>query len=65
MRISIDNGNTFCEPEEALRQVGMETLVEYMDDEIREAVHRELAPCSEVEFLMRYLELADENLVVG
>lgn len=39
MRISIDNGNTFCEPEEALRQVGMETLVEYMDDEIREAVH--------------------------
>ena len=32
----------------------------YMDDEIREAVHAELAPCSEHEFLKRYLELDPE-----
>lgn len=32
-------------------------IVTYMDDEIREQVHSELAPCTEEEFLNRYLEL--------
>ena len=32
-------------------------LVALMDDDIREQVHRELAPCSNEEFLSRYLEL--------
>ena len=34
-----------------------EAAVELMDDEIREEVHAELAPCTETEFLKRYLEL--------
>lgn len=29
----------------------------YMDDEIREQVHSELAPCEPAEFLARYCEL--------
>ena len=32
-------------------------LVELMNDEIREDVHAELAPCTNEEFLARYLEL--------
>ncbi len=35
----------------------MSTIATYMDDEIREAVHVELAPCTPEEFLKRYLEL--------
>ena len=37
-----------------------ETIVTYMDDEIREQVHAELAPCTETEFLKRYLELDED-----
>ena len=32
-------------------------VVSYMDDDIRETVHAELAPCSKKAFLHRYLEL--------
>lgn len=35
----------------------MDTIATYMDDEKREQVHFELAPCSQEEFLKRYLEL--------
>ena len=35
-------------------------IVHLMDDEKREQVHRELAPCSNEEFLDRYLELEEE-----
>lgn len=34
-----------------------EAIASYMDDETRERVHFELAPCTNVEFLRRYLEL--------
>ena len=37
-----------------------ETIASYMNDEIREQVHAELAPCTETEFLERYLELDEE-----
>lgn len=30
--------------------------VELMDDEIREDVHKELAPCTDLEFLAAYME---------
>lgn len=39
------------------KEVAMNTIGSYMDDEIREQVHWELAPCSEEAFLDRYLEL--------
>jgi hypothetical protein len=35
-------------------------IVNLMDDEIRESVHRELAPCTNDEFLTRYTELDPE-----
>ena len=35
----------------------MDTIASYMDDEKREDVHLELAPCEPEEFLKRYLEL--------
>lgn len=35
----------------------MNTIATYMDDDIRETVHHELAPCTHEEFLKRYLEL--------
>ena len=36
-------------------------VVEFMDDELREQVHSELAPCTEEEFLDRYCELHFEK----
>lgn len=33
-----------------------DTIASYMDDEIREDIHQELAPCSEVEFFREYME---------
>lgn len=33
-----------------------EAIVSYMDDDIREALHAELAPCTNTEFLEEYLE---------
>ena len=35
----------------------MDTIAGYMDDEKREQVHAELAPCAAKEFLKRYCEL--------
>jgi len=42
-----------------------EVIVHHMDNDVREQVHGELAPCTEREFLDRYLELATEPLVIG
>ena len=35
----------------------LDTIATYMNDDIREKVHFELAPCEPAEFLKRYLEL--------
>lgn len=35
----------------------LDTIASYMDDDKRERVHFELAPCKPEEFLKRYLEL--------
>ena len=40
-----------------LTQELMDTIASYMDDDKREHVHFELAPCEPEEFLKRYLEL--------
>lgn len=63
--ISINNGHSYCTIEEALERYTIRTWAEYMDDEIREQVHSELAPCTDVEFLTRYLEIAPDDLVLG
>ena len=38
----------------------MDTISSYMDDDIREDVYADLAPCTAEEFLTRYLELDPE-----
>lgn len=70
MKISIDNGLTFIgaeELDEHTDEIGArwDAIAEAMDDETRERVHAELAPCSEIDFLRRYLELAPCDLVIG
>lgn len=40
-----------------LTQELMNVIATYMDDDKRETVHAELAPCEPEEFLTRYLEL--------
>lgn len=37
-------------------KVDFETLVNLMDDETREKVHNEIAPCTEQEFIDKYIE---------
>ncbi len=65
VRISIDNGNSYITPAETLDQMSLDTIVNYMDDDTREAVHAEIAPCTDLEFLTRYLDLAKYDLVIG
>ena len=64
-QISINNGATYATAAEALEEISLDTMAEYMDDDAREAVHNELAPCSDIEFLERYLEIAPDDLIVG
>lgn len=42
---------------ELLSKFDMDALVNYMDDDIRERVHIDLAPCENAKFLARYMEL--------
>lgn len=68
-QISLNNGYTFMDADEAIEEIEERGLwsvvVETMDSEIRERVHGELAPCSNLAFLRRYLELAAEDLIIG
>ena len=41
----------------SITQFDMAVIGSYMNDDIRELVHFELAPCSPEKFLARYLEL--------
>ena len=67
--ISLDNGTNYLTADEAMPIIDdrglWETVVESMDAETREAVHSELAPCTNLAFLRRYLELAPEDLILG
>lgn len=42
-------------------QVDFEAAVNLMDDEIREALHGELAPCAEQEFFDAYCKAHEEK----
>lgn len=77
-QISLNNGRTYLsahEAIEALKEQEAETgtpfrklwdVIAYqMDDDIRETVHMELAPCTEEEFLQRYLELSPDDLIIS
>lgn len=69
MQVSLDYGETYMSAEEAMPEIVerdlWDDLVLAMDNDVREAVHLELAPCSKEEFLERYLALAPADLVIG
>lgn len=68
-KISLDNGRTYITADEAMPEINKRRMwsvvVQMMDDDTRERVHRELAPCTGIAFLRRYLELTDEDLIIG
>lgn len=63
--ISINNGRDYCTASEALDALGMDILVQYMDDDTREAVHADIAPCTDLEFLSEYLRRASDDIIIG
>lgn len=68
-QISLDNGRSYMTAQEAMPEITERNLwdavVNLMDDDTREAVHAEIAPCTEAEFLARYLELAPCDIITG
>ncbi len=71
-KISFDNGNTFFgldEMPEIMESINTfcywPVIESYMDSDICEIVHNELAPCTHEQFLRRYLELSKDDLVIG
>lgn len=64
-KVSIDNGNTFVSPSEAVKGMDWDTIVNYMDDDKREEVAFKFAPCADVEFLTEYLKIANDDLIIG
>jgi hypothetical protein len=63
--ISINNGASFCEPAEAIENMSWDTITSFMDPDIMEQVASEIAPCTNEIFLNRYLELANDDLIIG
>ena len=66
--ISLDNGRTYLTAEEAMPEIIefnlWDAIVNIMDDDIRESVHGDLAPCTELEFLAEYLRRSQGDLVI-
>ena len=62
--ISIDNGNTYSTPEDTIAAVGMDVIVHMMDDDTRRAVDA-MGVDNDVDFLVRYLQIADDDLIIG
>lgn len=64
-KISINNGASYTTIEDAIATVGMDTIAMMMDDEIREQVANDIAPCTDEEFVAEYLRRAEEDLIIG
>ncbi len=67
--ISLNNGATYETANDAMAEINergiWDEIVNLMDDDTLEQVAYELAPCTNLEFLARYLELAPADLIVG
>lgn len=48
----------------AITNEDMNEIASYMDDEIREELHSQLAPCSHEEFIQAYLEKDPEFIEI-
>lgn len=64
-KISVDNGRSYVTPKEALEEFNLDIIAHYMDDEDRERTHREIAPCTDLEFLIHYLKTAKDDIIIG
>lgn len=68
-QISLDNGHSYMDASEAMAEIMernlWEAVTNFMDDDVRDAVTDDMAPCSEEEFLAEYLKRANDDLVVG
>ena len=64
-QISINNRASYTTIEDAIATVGMDTIAMMMDDEIREQVANDIAPCTDEEFVAEYLRRANEDLIIG
>lgn len=68
-QISLNNGHSYMTAAEAMPEIEernlWDVIVNFIDDDTRETVHAELAPCTTLEFLTRYLEIAPDNLIIG
>ncbi len=60
-KLTDDETEEICGELERIRcdqiEANWDDIVNHMNDEIREKVHAEIAPCEKYEFLDRYLEL--------
>nr|DAH40448.1 MAG TPA: hypothetical protein [Caudoviricetes sp.] len=69
--LSVDNGTTHIAADEdadlqaAIDKVGWGEIVSFMDDDARVKAHYDVAPCTDLEFLKHYLEIAPCDLVIG
>lgn len=52
----IENSRFYDEAKEIIDNGNYDAAVNLMDDDIREELHRELAPCTDIEFLVAYFE---------
>lgn len=65
-KISIDGGKTNCTVSQALKAHSRDRLKESIDLDIKKYVLEELPDdCTDAQFLMRYLELAPVDLIIG
>lgn len=73
--INLNNGNGWSydasdietaspELEEEINRL-WDVIAEFMDDDTREDVHADMAPCSNKEFLTEYLRRAPYDIVIG
>lgn len=69
--LSVDNGFSYIAVDEddelqaAIDKVSWGQIVSFMDDDARERAHFDVAPCTDLEFLKYYLEIAPCDLVIG
>ncbi len=63
-RISLNNGYTFVEPEEAVKREKWSDILCMMDDTTRKQVEKDCSPDDKIAFLKRYLELAPDHLIL-
>lgn len=65
--ISINNGRSYCTPEEAVEAVGMDEIASMMDEEVREELANEWQGDEDdyAGFIAEYLKRAPEDLIIG